>query len=320
MADEIDDPFAGADDEAIDVPEGEFSAEGDDHARIGSTNARARAGGPLAVWRSASRQRQVQWVTAAAILVVVLLLLPTVFSVVGTAQRARAQALATENIGVIELGDDVMDARAQIDPLFGCYAVSATFAPQKTREQMRGLLDETSESVYKNDAGFTQSKVDETKKFFVEQYARGLADQVDPKLDEWYEADWSTMEEAREAEQKLRGNLSIDRIDQLCADVRDLGAALGAVRNEHMEYSQSYVPPPPPPPSPEPTPTETPKKTEEPKEPKETKETKEPEETKEPQPSEDNTPDKPDDKAPETPQPDDGSGGGTSGIIGGGGG
>lgn len=311
MADEIDDPFAGADDEAIDVPEGEFSAEGDDHARIGSTSARARGGGPLAVWRSASRQRQLQWVTAAAIVVVVLLLLPTVFSVVGTAQRARAQALATENIGVIQLGDDVMDARAQIDPIFGCYAVSATFAPQKASDQMRGLLDETSESVYKNDAGFTQSKVDETKKFFVEQYARGLADQVEPKLDEWYEADWSTMEEAREAEQKLRGNLSIDRIDQLCANVRDLGAALGAVRDEHMEYSQSYVPPPPPPPSPEPTPTETPKKTEEPKETKEPKET---------QPSEENAPDKPEETTPETPQPGDSNGGGTSGVIGGGGG
>ncbi len=300
MADEIDDPFAGADDEAIDVPEGTFSAEGEDNARIGSTSARARQGGLLAVWRSASRQRQVQWVTAAAILVVVLVLLPTVFSVVGASQRARTQALATENIGVIQLDDEVIRARAQIDPLFGCYAVSATFAPTKASSEMRDLLDETSESVYKNDVGFTQRKADETRKFFVEQYAHGLADQVEPKLEEWYEANWSTMEAAREAEQKLRGHLKIDQIDQLCVDVRDLGVALGAVRDEHMEYSQSYVPPPSPPPTPEPTKTEEPKQTEEPKK------TEEPKETETPDPSDESTPDESETKAPENPEPGDG--------------
>ena len=165
---------------------------------------------------------------------------------------------------------------------------------------MRDLLDETSESVYKNDVGFTQRKADETRKFFVEQYAHGLADQVEPKLEEWYEANWSTMEAAREAEQKLRGHLKIDQIDQLCVDVRDLGVDLGAVRDEHMEYSQSYVPPPSPPPTPEPTKTEEPKQTEEPKK------TEEPKETETPDPSDESTPDESETKAPENPEPGDG--------------
>ncbi|MGO1544564.1 MAG: hypothetical protein ACTHXA_09530 [Gulosibacter sp.] len=244
--DEMDNPFGATDDASLSVPTGVFDSNGPVKSRTGATNARVASGGAFASWKAASRQKKVNVIAAIAAALVVLLVLPTVISVIGIGRRDAllAQAAEDQQINIVVVSEEVLEAEDSASVVLGAYAMSSAFTPEDERVELRSRLDEVSEAVAENDASATQNAADRSREYFVDTYAPALIGNVDSLKEEWGSANYTTVTEVDEAVETISSNLELDRIDELGAAVIELSNALGLLREEHYSNRSTYVPPP----------------------------------------------------------------------------
>ncbi|MDJ1371465.1 hypothetical protein [Gulosibacter molinativorax] len=297
--DEFDNPFDETDDSLLSVEPGAFDSSGPVQARGGATNARAVKGGLAAGWQGLSRERKVNLITAVAAVLVLVLILPTVISVIGIGRREALAAEAEQDsqINMVVVSERMRDAEDSVSVVLGAYAMSSTFTPTKERDELRDRLADMSAAVTENDEGKAEQAAKKSREYFVDTYAPALAENAQTLEDEWYGASYEAFADVDAAKQKVTDNLSDDRIDDLGAAVIELANALGILREEHYASLSTYVPPPV---VQDPQP-EAPKETKAPEAPKETKE---PEPTNEPEPEPTQEP---------APEPTPGTGGATDG-------
>lgn len=284
---DLQDPFASVEDaNPIQIPAGVFRAGGPTE-RTGSTNARRAGSGMLNAWRASSSKQRMGWLTAALLVLLLVVVIPSGIAMFGSVRKAQleAEANAAKAPTVVVMTPEAQAVQDKIDTIDVAYLMSNTVGDKKQSEEMGKLLTEAKQLVLNNDAAGAEAKYQEALKYFIGTYSQGLAGVVEPWIGEYWGVNWETEERLRELTSTIQANADGHDLEALAAAVIELPQQLGNAKAQHLQSFESYVPPAPVQTA---KPTETPKPTQEAKPTETPKPSQEAKPTVQPKPSTDN--------------------------------
>lgn len=242
------DPFAAADSVPLNVPGGVFDERaGDPPERTGATNARILMGGRAAQLRATPVAKRAGWLVAVAAIALILVIIPAGITAFASVRRAAIEEAAADAAApqVVQLSAETVAVMDELSTIDTAYLASNAIAADPTKSEMAGLIAETNEKIFADDAAGARDSFESSLSFFVSDYSQSLPARADEILEEYPESNWETDERLDELKSTILANAGGQDLNALVSAVVELPQRVADAMSEHLGNRVTYVPPTP---------------------------------------------------------------------------